>query len=72
MIFEFLISCSMPPHNDMEDVQDYLVDVLNQAIDLSEVDFDDSIIQIHSQRPVTEAPAYRGNLLVGFSPEIAG
>ena len=70
MTFEFLISCHMPPYNDTEDIREFLLDVLNQVMDYSEIDFDDNMIQIRNQRPLKEAPADSGNILVGFSLEL--
>ncbi len=70
MTFEILISCHMPPNDGLAGISEMLEDALNQALEYSPIDFDESMIQIHCQRPLNEAPADRGNLLVGFSLEL--
>ncbi len=70
MTFEFLIACNIPLYNDIEDAREFLADVLNQVLDYSQIDFDDSMIQIRNQRPVNGGPADDGNTLIGFTLEL--
>ena len=66
MTFEFLIACDMATYNNIEDLREFLSDVLTQILDYTEIDFDDSMIQIRHVRPVDGIPDTDGNTLIGF------
>ena len=56
MIFEFLLACNVPPGVDTETVRHYIVNDLTDVLYYSEVDFDNSMIQIRHERIANEVP----------------
>ncbi len=70
MIFEFLIVCNAPPDQEIASVNQYLLEVLTNALDASGSSDDEVTIQNRVVRAVDNAELGNGNTLLGFDLDL--
>ena len=74
MTFEFLVTCEIPPEQELMDIRQFLTDALSEILENNQNDFEDetinSMVQIHHNRQVSVNSFGSRNNLIGFILEL--
>ena len=70
MTFEFMVACSITQDSDLDDVREFLVDVLTDSLESIQTAFSDDMLQIHHVRVINPPQGGIGDALIGFALDL--